>query len=252
MEVAKNFLADYGDVISGLKADERIIISNRSDEFEPDFEVMWISSGDGSGGRAKRQLMSVEAKRSDIEQLKQTKITRAEFLNRLKVTDTESAEAIDPDLEVAASLFGRLYREDLSKTYYTQGSLHYERLKDFGVIYYMRVYSSMEMDDDRFAMPTVDKRDLSQTERDKQVKDLYPKFELDLKENIVEYGRTLRSLKDNEQLVFKVKMTACKGCGIPATLELSIPSSALKDYGTGKATREATVAKISVKKTGVQ
>ncbi len=89
-------------------------------------------------------------------------------------------------------------------------------------------------------------------DRDKQVKDLYPKFELDLKENIVEYGRTLRSLKDNEQLVFKVKMTACKGCGIPATLELSIPSSALKDYGTGKATREATVAKISVKKTGVQ
>ncbi len=252
MDVAKNFLADYGDVISGLKADERIIISNRSDEFEPDFEVMWISGSGGSGGRAKRALMSVEAKRSDIEQLKQSKITRAEFLNRLKVTDTQTAESVDPDLEVLASLFGRLYREDLSTTYYSQGSLNYERLKDFGVIYYMRVYSSMEMEDDRFAMPTVDKRDLSQAERDKQVKDLYPKFELDLKENIVEYGRTLRSLKDNEQLVFKVKMTACKGCGIPATLELSIPSNALKDYGSGKANREATVAKISVKKVGVQ
>lgn len=252
MEVSKNFLADYGDVISGLKPDERIIISNRSDEFEPDFEMMWVSSSGSGGGRAKRQLMSVEAKRSDIEQLKQSKITRAEFLNRLKVTDTETVEAIDPDLEVLSSLFGRLYREDLSTTYYAQGSLRYERLKDFGVIYYMKVYSSMEMENDKFAMPTVDQRDLSQTDRDKKVKELYPKFESELKENIVEYGRTLRSLKDNEQLVFKVKLTVCNGCGIPGTLELSIPSSALKDYGTGKATREATVAKIGVKKTGVQ
>ncbi len=247
MDVSRNFLSDYGDVISGLKADEKIIITNRSEDFGSDFEMMWIN-----GRESKRKLMSVEARRGDVDQLKQGKISRAEFISRLKVVNTETADALDPDLEVLASMFGRLYREDLSKTYYVQGNLSYERLKDFGAMYYMKVYSSIEEDNDRFAMPTVAMRDVSQTERDKKVKELYPKFEADLKDNIVEYGRTLRSLKDEEQLVFKVQLTKCEGCGIPSTLELSIKSSALKDYSSGKATKESTLAKINVKKTGVQ
>lgn len=247
MEVARNFLADYGDVISGLKPEERILITNQGDNFEGGFAEVWFN-----GRKSRRQMMSVEAKRGDIEQLKQGKISRAEFLNRLKVVNTESTDAVDPDLEVLASLFGRLYREDLSKTYYVQGGINYERLKDFGAMYYMKVYSSLEMNDERFSMPTLDLRDLSQEERDKKVKELYPRFEAELKENMVEYGRTLRSLKDEEQLVFSVRLTKCEGCGIPATVELSIKAGALKDYSAGKASKEATVAKISVKKTGAQ
>lgn len=247
MEVAKSFLADYGDVISGLKPEERITITNQGDNFEGGFAEVWFN-----GRKSRRQMMSVEAKRGDIEQLKQGKISRAEFLNRLKVVNTESTDAVDPDLEVLASLFGRLYREDLSKTYYVQGGINYERLKDFGAMYYMKVYSSLERDDDRFSMPTLDLRDLSQEERDKKVKEIYPRFEAELKENMVEYGRTLRSLKDEEQLVFSVRLTKCEGCGIPATLELSIKAAALKEYSAGKSTKEATLAKINVKKTGVQ
>jgi len=246
MDVARNFLADYGDVVSGLKADEKIIITNRADNFEPDFDMIWIN-----GRESSRPMLSVEARRGDIDQLKQGKISRTEFMNHLKVVNAEKTEALDPDLEVFSSLFGRLYREDLSQTYYAQGSIRYERLKDFGVMYYMKVYSSLETDDG-YSMPTVSQRGLSQAERDKRVKELYPKFESELKENIVEYGRTLRSLKDDEQLVFNVKLTKCEGCGIPATLELSIKSIALKDYSAGKASKEATVAKISLKKSGAQ
>jgi hypothetical protein len=247
MDAAKSFLADYGDVISGLKPEERITITNQGDNFEGDFGEVWFN-----GRKSKRQMMSVEARRADIEQLKQGKISRVEFLNRLKVVNTESTDAVDPDLEVLSSLFGRLYREDLSKTYYVQGNINYERLKDFGVMYYMKVFSSLEMDDDRFTLPTLDLRDVSQEERDKKVKELYPQFESGLKENIVDYGRTLRSLKDEEQLVFSVRLTKCAGCGIPTTLELSIKADALKDYSAGKLSREAAMAKINVKKTGVQ
>jgi len=247
MEVAKSFLADYGDVISGLKAEEKIVITNRSDNFEPEFDMVWIN-----GSESRRPMMSVEARRADIEQLKQGKISRNEFMNRLKVVNAETSDALDPDLEVLSSLFGRLYREDLSNTYYVQGNVRYERLKDFGVMYYMKVYSSMEVDEARYSMPTLNLRDVSQEDRDKKVKEMYPKFESDLKENIIEYGRTLRSLKDDEQLVFNVKLTKCDKCGIPASLELSIKSSALKDYSSGKAGKDATLAKINVKKTGVQ
>ncbi|MBY0435197.1 MAG: hypothetical protein K2U26_13900 [Cyclobacteriaceae bacterium] len=246
LEVAKDFLADYGDVISQLKPDERIVITNRTEDFHGDFNFGWARS------EGRNSLVSAEAKREDVNQLKQGKLTRDQFMARLKVVNTETSDELDPDLEVLSSMFGRLYREDLSKTYFTQGDVNYERLKDFGVIYYMRVFSTNEEGGNFFTLPTVGARHLSQKDRDARVKELYPKFESELKENIIEYGRTLRSLKDDEQLVFNVKLTKCTGCAIPSTLEVTIKNSALRDYSTGKSTKEATLAKLSVKKTGVQ
>ena len=246
LEVAKNFLADYGDVIGQLKPDERIVVTNRGEEFGGDFGFRW------PGGESRRNLISVEGKRDDITQLKQGKITRDQFISRLKIINTETSDKLDPDLEVLSSMFSRLYREDLSKTYYSQGDVSYERLKDFGVIYYMRVYSSNEIGDERFDMPTLAMSDMSKPERDKKVKELYPRFESELKDNLVEYGRTLRSLNSNEQVVFTVKLTRCAECGIPATLEISVNDQVLKDYSAGKITKEAALAKVNVKKTGMQ
>lgn len=249
LEAAKSFLADYGDVLSQLKPEEKIMVTNRSEGFEDGFG--WRMAG-FPGRESRRSLVSAEAKREDISQLKQGKISRDQFLSRLKIMDTETSDKLDPDLEVLSSMFSRLYREDLSKTYFTQGEVSYERLKDFGAIYYMRVYSSNEEGVGSWSLPTVNMRDVSQAERDKAVKELYPVFESGLKENVVEYGRTLRSLKDEEQLVFNVRLTKCAGCGIPASVEVSVKYAVLKDYGSGKITKEAALAKVNVKKVGNQ
>ncbi len=246
MEIAKSFLADYGDVISQLRPEEKIIITNQSEEFA-EFEFRWPG-----GMGARRSMMSAEAKRDDITQLKQGKITRDQFLSRLTIVNTETSDKLDPDLEVLSSMFTRLYRADLSKTYYTEGEVSYERLKDYGVIYFMRVYSSDQEGDERWSMPTLAMNNVSTPERNKKVKELYPKFESELKDNLIEYGRTLRSLKDDEQVVLNVKLTKCVGCGIPASIEVSVKNSVLKDYGAGKTTKEAAVLKVIVKKVGIQ
>jgi hypothetical protein len=77
---------------------------------------------------------------------------------------------------------------------------------------------------------------------------LYPVFELELKDNILEYGRTVKSLDDDEELVFRVNMTKCTGCDIPSSLELSIKASVLKEFNAGKIDRKAATAKFAAKK----
>ncbi len=243
LDVAKIFVTDYGDLLSQLKPDERILITNRGDG--ADFSYRW-------GGEARRSLISVEARRDDITQLRQGKITRDQFLAKLKIVNTESTDKLDPDLEVFASMFSRLYRQDLSKTFYTEGDVNYERMKDFGVIYYMRVYSSVEGDDKDFYLPTIATGNLNQAERDKKVKELYPAFEASIKDNLVEYGRTVHSLKDEEQIVFNVRLTKCVECGIPSSVEVSVKSSTLKDYAVGKINKLEALGKVNVKKVGVQ
>jgi hypothetical protein len=241
IQAAKSFLADYGDLLGQLKPDEKVIITNK------DNNQRWYY-----GENTKRSILIVEALKGDITQYRQGKITRDQFLSKIKVTNTESTGKMEPDLELLASIFNRLYSSDLSSSYYLSGNTYYERLNDFGAIVYMQVYSSNETGGGLFNMPTVDLREIDRAARNKKVTELYPGFESELKENILEYGRTVKSLKDNEQLVFNVILTSCKGCGIPADLEIAVPNSVLKDYNAGKIDKNSALSKVAVKKGAAQ
>ncbi len=240
---AKTFIADYGDMISQLGANEKIVVTNQGDQ-----PKMWVGRIVSAPNRT---LLSIESNKSDIVQYKQGKITRDQLLKKMKVVDTEVTSEVEPDFELLASIFNRLYRQDLSTTYFADGA-SYERLKDFGVVFYMSVFSSDGSSPNGLAMPTINATGLSQEERDQKATELYPKFENEFKDNIIEYGRTAKSLKPDESLVFNIKLTKCVGCGIPQSLELSIKGSVLNDYNAGKIDKKAAVSKIIVKKGAAQ
>jgi hypothetical protein len=248
IDASKDFIADYGDLLSQLQPDEKILITNR---------------GEGSRWRydygnksQKRVLVTVEGTKSDISQLRQGKITREQMMSKIKVVNTESVDELETDLELLSSIMSRLYRSDLSKTFYTEETIYYERLKDFGVIYYMSAYSSAEQDRGPreastgkiWRMPTQRLEGLTQEQRDKKVIELYPLFEKELKENIVEYAQTIKSLKDDEMLVFNVQLTKCVACNIPATVELSLKNGNVRKLVAGQMTKADVVNSINVKK----
>ncbi|MGC1241324.1 MAG: hypothetical protein WA874_07040 [Chryseosolibacter sp.] len=236
IEAAREFIVDYGDFLTQLGPSERIVVTNQGDR--PQF---YFATG-------KRTRISVEGMRADVTALRQGKISREQAMKKLTVVNTESVEEKEPDMEMLSSIFSRLYRPDLSKTYFLEGNVYYERLKDYGAIFYMQMVSSVGRSLNRFQMPTVDLDNVDQETRDQKVKELYPVFEQDLKENILEYGRTVKSLNDSEILFFNISLTRCKGCGIPGTLEISIPANVLKDFGSGKIGKSAALEKFTLKK----
>jgi hypothetical protein len=240
IEAAKTFLVDYGDLISQLGANEKIVISNQGNQ-----PRMWVNQYFEA---PKRTHLSIEITKADLASMKQGKISRDQALAKVKVVNTQTINEVAPDLELLASMFNRLYRQDLSKTYFTENNIYYERMKDFGAIFYMTVYSGVEVAPRRFRMPTAGLDDVDMETRNKKVKELYPKFEQELKEHILEYGRTVKSLKDDEVLVFQVKMTKCVDCGIPSTLEYTVKGNVLKDFNSGKLEKNSALSKISLKK----
>jgi hypothetical protein len=241
IDAAQTFLVDYGDMVTQLPPQEKIIISNQNNERR------WVGRYFNA---PKQRHITLEATKSDLTQYRLGKISREQALSKIKVINTETVEDVEPDLELLSSIFGRLYSQDLSKTYFAGDHIYFEHLKDYGVIYYMKVYSGIERGDfsRRYIMPTLALTDVDQETRDKKVKELYPVFELELKDNILEYGRTVKSLDDDEELVFRVNMTKCTGCDIPSSLELSIKASVLKEFNAGKIDRKAATAKFAAKK----
>jgi hypothetical protein len=243
LEAAKNFIADYGDLLTQLQPNEKIIVTNKAEG--ENLRMTWIGSLDGA---IKQQLIIVEGTKSDVNLFRQGKISRDQLLAKVKIVNSEISDELQPDLELLSSIFNRLYSRDLSKTFFADGNIYYERLKDFGALYHMQVYASNLTNDDLYDMPTVRLQDIDQETRDKKVKELYPEFEKNLKEDMLEYGRTIKSLKDDENLIIEINLTQCRHCGIPSTLELSIKNSALRDYSSGKITKDAALAKITIKK----
>lgn len=238
VESAKTFLVDYGDMITQLSPQEKIVITNQGNQRR-------INPYLNTSGRTH---LSVEALRSDLTQYKQGKVSREQALARIKVINTEAIDTVEPDLELLSSIFNRLYRMDLSKTYFTGDNIYYEHLKDFGAIFYMQVFGGIEQGYRRYAMPTVNLEDVDLETRNKKVMELYPRFEQELKENILEYGKTVKSLKDEEVLVFQVQVTKCPNCGIPATLECSITGAVLKAFSAGKIDKSVAMSKFVLKK----
>lgn len=236
IRAAKSFIIDYGDMISQLKPNERIVVTNGGGR-----QHFYFPAG-------KRRHLSVEGKVSDITLVREGKLTRDRAMERIQVVNAETVEKKEPDLEMLSSIFGRLYRPDLSSTYFVEGNVYYDRLADFGAVFYMRVVSSVEREKDRYSMPTLKLQNLTKEERERKVTELYPRFEQEMKEHILEYGRTVKSLGDDESLVFNVRLTKCDGCGIPATLELAIKGKALKDFASGKISKEAALSRFTVKK----
>jgi hypothetical protein len=237
---SKDFLADYGDLLSQLAPGEKIVITNQGEQ-----PRMWVGKLMNAPNRTH---LSIEMLKGDITQYKQGKFTRDQLMAKIKVVNTETVEAVEPDIELLSSIFDRLYQADLARTYFTEDRIYFERLKDYGVVYYMQVFSSNQQDYELFSMPTLKLRDIDLETRNKKVIELYPEFERELKENILEYGRTVKSLKDNEVLVFNVKITKCPACGIPSTLEVSVQGSVLKEYSAGKIDKATTLSKLSIKK----
>ncbi len=202
--------------------------------------------------RGNRTRISVEGSRADVTAFREGKISREQSLKRLTVVRTETLDKKEPDLEMLSSIFSRLYRPDLSKTYFVEGNVYYERLRDFGAIFYMRVVSSDQRSLNRYYMPTIGLDNVDQETRNKKVTELYPAFEQDVRENLIEYGRTIKSLQDSEHLILNIAMTQCGGCGIPSSLELSIKASDLKDFASGKIDKPAAMKRINIKKGGNQ
>lgn len=235
------FLVDYADLIGQLKPSDRIMLNVKSVKNE-----VWVSSNSLRTNKDKGK--TAEILKSDLIAYKQGKASREETISKIKFTE-KGDETKDRDLELFSSIFSRLYEPDLSTTYYASSrNINYERLENLGAIFSMRVYSSTE-NNGRHTIRTTGESGLTREQRDSKVNAMYPEFEQSFKENLIDYGRTVKSLKPNEMLVFKVRLTECKTCEMPRSIEVSVKASILNDFDSGKINRDAAVKAVSIKKT---
>ena len=238
------FLADYADVIGQLKSGDKIMINRESPNNEMNY--VWQQNNKEKGPQ-KNQVsgLSAEVTKKDISAYKSGKLTLEEFKSRVTIKEKKPQKKI-PDLEMFSSIFKRYYSPDLSETFFTEGSPKYELLEGFGAVFNIKTYSSY-VEGGVYFIPATGQKNVNSSDRDVIIDQLYPKFVENLKQFIIDYGRTIRSLKDTDHLMLKIKTTRCWDCKIPKYIELTIKMKDLKAYDRQKLSREKALAAIEIK-----
>ncbi|MEQ6166398.1 hypothetical protein AAOE16_04325 [Ekhidna sp. MALMAid0563] len=235
-EQIETFLADYADLIGQLKPSDRIVVQTKNRN-----EVYIFNS---RGSNKSSAGMSAQVLKSDISSFKQGKLSRDEFMGKIEFS--EGGEEVAKDVELFATIFSRLYEPDLSSTYYLSSRrIAYNRLKNMGVTFSLKFYSSTS-DGGRHTIRTTGENGLTQEQRNEKVNAMYPEFERSFKENLLDYGRTIKSLDPNEMLIFKVRLTECRGCEMPDEIKVSVKMKTLQDYDKGALSKNKALEQITI------
>lgn len=242
-EIMFTFLADYADLIGQLKPDEKIVINQKS----PYDELVYIWSGVGTNEieNSDKAGLSVEVLRKDVKAYKMGKINRKEFDKRVTVKKNDPQRKV-PDLEMFASIFDRYYSFDLSETFYCEGKPRYEVLEGYGVVFHINAStgSNAKSKVQFYTQGQTWQMDSGADESDDS--SLYPKFKENIKAFMLDYGRTIRSLNDDEKVLLEIKINSCRDCKIPKTLKISSEMAILKKYDQQKISREKAMAEIEM------
>lgn len=238
-KVMTTFLTDYADLIGQLEDNDQVMLVSKSTG--EGYGIVFVSPSDESS------KFSASTTRKNIANFKAGKISRTNFESNINYVENKGTEKRPADLELFSSIFQRLYKTDLATTYYTSTPISYERLKGFGVIYKMKMYSSISMGRDSYRMPTQRRSNLTREERDQQVEDLYPRFISDFKQNILDYGKTIKTLDSDESILFQIRLTECNNCDIPNEINILVKNQTLMDLDAGKISETQAKQQIQIK-----
>ena len=234
------FLVDYSQMIGQLKATDKIVVSTKKSDYlyvaYGDNEEIWEAGSNG---------ITTEMLKKDHNDYMTEKINRAQFIAKIKVNRSNGEALRSKDLDLFSSMMKTVYDEEYTDSYFISWRPDYERIKGIGAIYSFKVYSSYD-EEGLYRMPGINEKGLTGQQRNENVERLYPIFVESMKENMLQYGRTINSLENNEMILLKITLTKCDGCSIPKKIQFSVKQSVLSNYNSGKLGLKEAVSNVKM------
>ncbi|WP_035804290.1 hypothetical protein [Lunatimonas lonarensis] len=241
-ELVAEYFLDYAHLITQLGSEDRIkIVEERSPfisggRFVPQFQASNVA------GRMQR--FAAEVIFGDVIAYQNGRISREEMLGRIRYAGGDDSK--QQDLELLANILDRLYRPDLSETFYYTGFAFYDRIPDFGVIYHLNMLTRPDESTYSFIMRERMGSAGSQEPDSEKLKEEYPQFIAGLKANMLTYGRTLKSLGEDEKLVFSIRFGGYPHAELPEFVHLTVDMKDLSALNAGTLTMEQALDRILV------
>ena len=255
-----DFLKNYGSTIGQLKNEDKILVIYGSKNSRHNF-VYRLSATKSNIPPEKDKLpvISVSANVKDLADYRTGKLKDSDLSKRIAVATSEDKEYFD--LKVLGNIFENALNEREENTFRLSGSVNYLMLDNFGALYSFDIRYSNRSDEhilwdfatnrrsraESIVVGQANNNDRSETQEElnEKIKDAYAAFLANIKEYMIDYGRTLSSLNNNQYLLLSVSVNG-RFENVPDRLDLQIKKSVLEQVDRGNINREKAIQEIIV------
>lgn len=253
-ELSATFLSNYGSLLSELKDSEKIQISVnyalhvRSTSRKIDGQLAFVSSTKDINKRRLVSMVSVK----DIKDFEAGRISMSQLESKIESKTSNVDDEDMVDAKILAGIFDDLFRRSYDGYLSRSGRTSWTYFEGFGLMYNINLSSRSN----GWTMRTIDSgqvvvsdnKTVKADEFYKDIQEKYDAFESAVKENIVKYGRTLRSLSPNEVVIVNLNVSANKNSNIPKTIQFMVPKSSIDAFAKGQKTLDQVKNEIDIKK----
>lgn len=263
----KYFLRTYGPTIGQLDNNDRVTVIYQSNL--DDYYVFNGVMSDTTSKSNERKLPSeiiVSAKEANIQALTHGSINKNQFNNRLRTSTSNKLGAQHHDIKIMATILKTEFQNNHYK-FNISDPVHHLYVKDLGALFFVdasygggfptarlfleiknnfKKLAKLDTSNNHIYIRKYPGTKVKISEFRKQKKKNFKKFLTQLKQTLVDYGRTIKSISPGESIFLMVNIT---DTGIfPNNVKLQIKESVLQAYNHGKISREQAIDKIRVRK----
>lgn len=257
--IVETFFFDYAYLLRALAPNDKIMIQYGGNglKFGGNFPIL-------THKQRNYQKYSATISKSAINQYKENKQKLIEQI-AYRFDESSATEDKDVELSLLSTVLKKLYQGSKEGELYIGGSPNYERIEGLGAIYHLSIrlgshhrlfglahHNSRTIWEDGNLVIIRADEEKEQKEKSEKAKinldQYYDQFIADLKNSIVDYGSIVKSLKNGEQLIFKLNFPNCDDCTkMPKRLEITAKKATLTAYRKDSISLEKAVSELVVK-----
>ena len=257
-EKSKEFLTNYGSLLTELKSGEKLMLNidytarQKREESRSSSRARFVSS---SRNMKKRMQSSISYKA--LNGFSTGKINLQQAMEAVETKIVEDADKEMTDAKILAGILDDLMQTSMDGKFRRRSKTNWTYFDGFGLMFNLQMSTSSstsEMIIYSQSVRTITRTEDSEVEKEreelmKELEEAYPDFEDMLKENIVQYGRTLRSLGAGESVIVNVDFgSGVRDSKMPRSIRMVVPKSSIDAYAKGQKSLEQVKKEIDIKK----
>lgn len=257
-EKSKEFLTNYGSLLTELKSGEKLMLNidytarQKREESRSSSRARFVSS---SRNMKKRMQSSISYKA--LNDFSTGKINLQQAMAAVETKIVEDADKEMTDAKILAGILDDLMQTSMDGKFRRRSKTNWTYFDGFGLMFNIQMSTSSstsEMIIYSQSVRTITRTEDSEVEKEreelmKELEEAYPDFEDMLKENIVQYGRTLRSLGAGESVIVNVDFgSGVRDSKMPRSIRMVVPKSSIDAYAKGQKSLEQVKKEIDIKK----
>lgn len=250
------FLQDYASTIGQLKPDESILVIYGSASSSNFRTATFTLRGEEQEDKPEPlPVISVSAKKADLDDYRSGKLNSDAFQNRLSVSESEDKQRLD--LKVLGNIFSTALGDGDGNQFHliNSNSLSYMYLENFGALFSLNLHRGHDFG--AFSSNIIELRSREEsrdetiakieerTQLQKTLKEEYDALIAKTKEFIIDYGRTLSSLKDGQFLMVSLNISDSSDI-VPERVDFQVNKSTFSQLDKGQLSREGALNAVTL------